>query len=541
VPKRLVIGNIGNKGLSTDPLPWELPPEFLTFGANFRIFAGSIRTSGGKADWSTAPAPFYPGHVIHVGATSGDYWLVCGRGEATPANGTVYAFDGQTWTDVSSSGGYAGVGLDDELLWTSCMLGQIPIINNPQHYPEYWSPQSPGQLMQPLQFDPTSTWQDKGYTFKVIRSHRNYLFALNLLEGVTEFPDSFRWSHIADINGLPPTWDETDQAFLAGKAALGGDGGAIIDGESMRDAFCIYSENSIDMLDYTNDEFVWRRRELSATVGLLSRNAMVEVKGQHFFLADGDIVVNDGNRIESIAHNRIRRQLNARVSVDYYNRSYAVRNDSLKEVWFCVPEEDAKYPNVAYIYNWKDNSWAIRQIPYIEDAAGTAVSGIAYAGYGSQADPTRRWDDFTDLETWDSQTQVWGSSERTPLDDTVVGCDPLVSKLVLLDPSGTPDDDIQTRIERTDFPLEGQDNVTTITRVYPHVQGTLPMSFQFGSQDFAGAPIRWKPPIVFDPDQDRKIDVRTTGELHCWRVDSIGKNNWQMSGMTFEYENSGKR
>lgn len=537
--KLLSLNNIGTKGLNTDVTQWDLPPEFITSGVNFRIFANAIRTSGGYADWSVSPVMFNPGHIMHVGATSGDYWLVAGRT-------AVYSFDGQNWSDVSSAAGYAGLGPDDELNWTGCMLGKIPIINSPQHSPEYWSPPSPGQLLQPLNFSPTATWDETDKSFQVIRSHKNFLFALNLQEGLNEIPDGYRWSHPADINGLPFTWDETDQSALAGIAQLGGDGGAIIDGQSLRDSFAMYSENSIDILDFTGDEFVWRRRELSNTVGLLSKQCLIEVKGTHFFLADGDIVKNDGNSIESIVHNRIRRQLTARMNTDYYHRSYAVRNNSLKEMWFCVPEEGAEYPNVAYIYNWKDDTWAIRTLPYETSPAVDPLDppiidkAVAFSGYGPQSAPTLAWDDWQG--TWDSQERVWGSRQRTPLDDTIVGVDGAGSSLLVLDPTDIRNSGpLGTRIERTNFPLEGMRQVTTITRVYPHMQGTEPVQIQFGSQDYAGAPIRWKPAQTFTPGMDRKLDIRTTGELHSWRIQSLGEGNWVMSGMDIEYTPNGVR
>jgi len=520
----LRLNNIGLMGISTDARPWSLPPEFITSGINFRIFAGSILAKGGKILWSTAPAGWFPAHPFHVGSTSGDFWLVAGRS-------AIYAFDGSSWTDVSSVLGYGNLGLNDELLWTSCMLGAIPIFNNPQAQPEYWSPQDVAQKMQELMFDPVNTWTDKGYSAAIFRSHRNFLFAMNLTEGGEEFLDSFRWSHPADANGLPATWDETDPAFLAGKASLGGEGGKIIDAYTMRDAFCMYSESAVNVLDYTNDEFVWRRRKLSATVGLLATDCVIEVKGSHFFLADGDIVRNDGNKIESIAHDRIRADLSARIGIDNYERSYAVRNDSLKEVWFCIAEEGEEYPNIGYVYNYRDDSWAIRDLP----------DTVAFSNYGSQARASQSWDDTVDEELWDNQVRAWTSARNTPIDDTVVGMAPETGELFILDPSTTPDEDVSSRVERTDFPLVDDRTVTTITRVYPHITGEGTIMVQFGSQDYPGAPVRWKPALPFNPVTDRKVDLRTTGELHAWRFQSLGKTEWIMSGMTIEFEYAGLR
>lgn len=524
MPELLTLNNIGSKGLSSDSQPWTLPPEFITYGNNFRIFSGSITTKGGVALWSTAPgAVWYPGHPVHVGGTSSNFWIIAGRD-------LVYLFDGTTWTDISSAIGYITLGTDDELLWTSCLLGRIPIINSPQTGPEYWSPQLITQIMQPLLFEPGISWASKGFTFNVIRSHKNFLFALNLTEGGIEYKDTYRWSHPADINGLPATWDETDPSFLAGRSSLGGDGGNIVDGRSLRDSFAMYSENSIDILDYTNDEFVWRRRSLSSTIGVLSKNSIVEVKGAHFILADGDIVKNDGTSIESIIHNRIRGEFSSRISIDNYDRSYAVRNDSQKEVWFCIPEQGASYPNIAYIYNWRDDSWSVKDIP----------DGIGFSNYGSQSVAADDWDSHAATDLWDDQNQIWNSSGITPIQDTVIGADPINNKLYFIDPV-VSDTDVTTVIERTNFPLIDDRQVTTITRVYPHVDGQRPITIEFGSHDYPGSPIRWKPAIIFNPLTDRKIDIRTTGELHAWRYTQVAKSETSLSGMSIEFERAGLR
>jgi hypothetical protein len=521
MPELLSLNNAGSKGINSDIKPWELEPEYITSGANFRIFAGAIRASGGSEVWSSTTA-FNPGFIIPVATVSADYWIAAGRSD-------VKVFDGATWTSIGSAAGYGGLGANDELNWTGCMLGSIPIINNPQAHPEVWVPQSTGQVMTPLQFDASNTWQAKGFSFKVIRSHKNFLFALNLTEGATELPNSYRFSTPADINGLPFTWDETDLSGLAGKAQIGGDSGSIIDGLSLRDAFAIYSETAITMLDFTGDEFVWRARELSSTIGLLAKDCLTEVKGTHFFLSDGDIVKNDGNRIDSIIHNRLRRRLASGISEATFNNSFTVRHDALKEVWFCVPEEDSFYPNVAYIYNWQDDSWSIRDLP---------EGGVAFAAYGSQAEATTTWDSW--LGTWAEQQGVWGSRVITPLDNTIIGVGNEASSLLLLDPV-IPSTDLKTVIERTDFPLEGHRQVTTITRLYPHIEGAGTLQIQVGSQDYAGSPIRWQTPKTFIPGVDRKIDVRTTGELHCWRLLSVGGISFDFSGMDIEYSRSGLR
>lgn len=522
MPKKLQIYNVGSKGINTDVAPWDLPPEFISYGFNFKIFKNSILSAGGYANWSSPPTEFQPGLLFPVKSESGYYWVVAGRSG-------VYAFDGSAWHNISS-GAYSGLGVNDEFNWTNCYLGQIPIINNPQHYPEYWSPASPGQLLQPLNWSPGVTWQDRGITAKVIRSHKNFLFALNLQDGADAQADSYRWSTAADINGLPFTWDETDISALAGVASLGGDGGEIIDGLSLRDSFCIYSSDSIDILDYTGDEFVWRRREFSNTVGLLNKNCIAEVKGMHFFMTNGDIIMNDGNSLTPILRGRLQRQFNSRINSNYYNRSFVTENVNSKEIWFCVPQEGTDYPSVAYVYNWIDDSWAVRDLP----------PDTAFASYGLEMQAPLIWSGWGG--TWDSQLSQWSSNNSVLLDSSVIGITRNPAQLKLIEPKEQRDSgDLMSIIERTDYPLEGVNDASTLVKLYPHIRGTNPVSIQVGSQQIAGGPISWKPAQTFTPGVDRKLDVRTTGLLHAWRISSIGTGNWEFSGMDLEYEDTGVR
>jgi len=526
----LKLNNIGSKGLNTDILPWELAPEFITSGFNFRIYAGKILSAGGSADWIVVPEGNV-GHIFSLNAQAGQFWVSLGRD-------FLYVFDGSNWTDITPVKGFTSL---DEFKWVSNSLGKISIINNPQTFPLYWD-QSPASNFTYLEFSPGVTWADKGYTCQVMRSHKTFLFALNLVEGPNDIPDGYRWSTSADINGLPYTWDETDLSALAGKAALGGNGGQIIDGLSLRDSFVIYSENSIDILDYTGGEFIWRRRELSNTYGLLSINSIVEIKGVHFFISDGDIFKNDGTSIKSILNGKIRDQFSTRINTDTYYKSFAVRNDIHKEIWFCVPIDSSDTPNAAYVYNWSEDSWAVRLLP----------DGLAYANYGFHKDegedtqPVVFWDTWKG--TWDEQDTIWESRTITPLNTTVIGVVGASGDMLVIDPRNNIDTSASTaRIERDSLPIIDQVTITTIVSMYPHMTGTTPVDVSIGSQQYAGAPILWKEPVMFTPGVDRKVDIRSTGALHSWRIETnndsgeAGVGNWQLSGIDFEYSINGLR
>jgi len=564
----LSISNIGTKGLNTDIAPWDLPAEFVTNAFNFKILLNSLYSTGGYADWAAPTTGFNAGFLLSAGANSQNYWLVAGRTK-------VESFDGFTFTDVSSAAGYTGLGTNDELLWTGCVLGGIPIVNNPQGVPEYWSPADPGQVLQPLMFDAVNTWAVQGLSCRVLRAHKNFLFALNLSE-VTEKPDSYRWSTAADINGLPYTWDETDTSGLAGIASLGGDGGDIVYGLTLRDSFIIYSRNAIDVLDYTGGEFIWRRRELSNTIGLLNTNCVVEANGHHYFITASDVMRTDGTTITSIIHGIVKQKFFDELDMTRFKQCFVMHNVNLNEVWFCIPTGGTDYPSVAYVFNWEDESWAIRDLPNCAFAAfGILYSGpqgpagLGSDGFGGGAGgpvgsaPTwANWAGSWDVQegTWNSGSAGQGTTTTLPDGTPDPGGTPYTynlqtefadspvcvinsdSALKLLEPtSGITSGTRDTYLERTDFPLGGLQQVTTITAVYPKIRGTSPVTIQFGSQKLPGGAVNWKPSVTFTPGVDRKIDLRSTGSLHAWRISSSGITNWVLSGMDLIYERAGVR
>lgn len=526
MPKRITLNQFASKGLNSDILPWELPGDYLSEVRNIRIANGRLVPFGGSAKWVDLPADSIPGFIIHIGSGSDRYWIIAGQNN-------VYSYDGSVFNDISSNVGYPNVSNEDD--WSGCRLASIAVINHPGHFPEYWNSQVPATPLAILPWDSGNTWEDVSQRARIIRSHKQFLFALDLDDNGTVISDGVRWSAPADVNGVPPTWDPLDTTNVAGFLNLGGDGGRIIDGLSLRDAFVVYRESGITVFDFIGGQFVWQVRELSDAIGLVSQDTIVEVEGRHYFIGDGDIFVNDGNSITSLLHNRLRDRFRANFDSVNYSNSYAVSNYLASEIWFCVPEAGQVYPNIAYIYNWRDNSWSVRDIP-----AGP------FGSYGSRSSPPVTWADIA--VAWNEYLPAWNQSQVTPLDDTVV---------IVLKDGGTggvgqlrfPEFTVNSQltpfsavIERTGFALEGVDNVTTITRVYPRARGQGSFFVEVGSQDYPGAPVRWKDRVLFDPNNDRKVDIRSTGELHCFRFSTENDNlTWELSGVDIEYVNAGVR
>jgi hypothetical protein len=92
------------------------------------------------------------------------------------------------------------------------------------------------------------------------------------------------------------------------------------------------------------------------------------------------------------------------------------------------------------------------------------------------------------------------------------------------------------------MPIGGHEANTTITRVYPLIEGTAEVEIRFGSQQFAGGPVRWAGDwMTFQPGTDRKLDIRTTGELHSYEVRAVNSGFFNLTGFDIEYSLAGGR
>ncbi|RKZ08041.1 hypothetical protein DRQ25_10040 [Candidatus Fermentibacteria bacterium] len=523
---------MGNSGVNSDVAPFELPPEFLSSGVNFKALNGSLSPAGGSRKTRDTPGGSAYGFVKHISAKGSDFWVIASRY-------AVWMTEGGTapWVDISSR--VYGVPDGGQYDWVGSQLGQILVMNNPSLHPEYLLPS--GDKLEVLPFSPTETWQDRNLSCRTMRVHKNFLMAMNLT-GTEDEPNGFRFSHPAAENGIPYTWDTTDRSSIAVKGQLGSDGGQIVDGLTLRDTFVMYSQNSIDNFSFNpSSEFYWSRKELSSTVGLLAQRCLTEVKGTHFLIVDGDIVTNNGSAIASIMYKRLLKRFNARTNEYTAFNSYVARNDIDKEVWFCVPEDDSVTASTAYVYNWKDDSWAIRDLP----------ENTAHIGYGrnpgeESTSAAITWESLKaavgeSINSWASFKGVpWGRRIVGSRDDRLVGVD-TSGNLSDVDPLGPIDGDtFNMSLERLDFPLLDHVGTVAITRVFPTATGG-PFIMQLGIQNFAGGPVTWGGEHTFDPGTDRYFDIRMTGELLCYRIKSINDIRFSFSGARIQILPAGLR
>ena len=561
----LNIRNIGSTGVNSDIEPWDLPPDALSDGINYRLSANKLQSVGGTKPMAP-PCGDTLGHINQSTDYSGNStWVVCGTKN-------IKTYDGSSFRDIATSLRNSDPRFTnlDPTKWSSCRIGQVMFFNHPQLYPIYWiDGQGTSTPAQALQWKPGQTWNQKNYSCRVLRAHKNFLFALGMQEGPDEYRDKVWWSHPAEPDGIPYTWEPTwqDPSSIAGWVSLGR-GGSIVGGESLRDSFVIYSEQAINIMDFTGDALMWRRRSVSSAAGLASQNALVEVQGIHYFISPGDIQTFDGNSISSIMHNRLRKRFASRMNVDALGNSWAAHNPAFTEIWFAVPEGTSEHPEIAYVFNYRDNNWSIRNLE----------REFKHAHFG--VTPTVSSTSWNSMESsWDETRQGWMMSGDAPFSNNLLAVtDDEIHDIDVLNETFADDfqsaggkvwnnnsfyswnhstnsnrswDSIDPRegyareptiIRRTDLPIGGHELNTTITRIYPLVEGTAPIQIRVGSQQQAGGDIKWAGDYrTFIPGRDRKIDVRTTGEVHCYEIKSEGGSFFNLTGMDIEWSEAGAR
>jgi len=512
----LSIREFGTKGLNSDVSPWELPAGYITEGQNFRVTGGRLVSFGSYSTVTNLPGDLDPAFLYYVNAEA-EYWVVIGTDN-------VYEYDGTQFTIITTPRSISGT---DEHLWTGTNLGRLPIFNNPTDFPVWWGPGDAG--FSDLPFDAGNTWAEKNFRCRSMRSFRNYLIAMNMSEVAGIYTDVIRWSDPADSGGLPVSWDDTDPNTRANKVVLGGNGGDIIDGLALRDSFIVYRERGISVMDYVGGDYVFRIRHLTTTQACVNTNSLVEVKGLHYFISDGDICYTDGNTVESLIHNKFRIAFRNRYNQAARETSFAVHNRYIKEIWFCVAENESTHANTAYIYNYRDDTWAQRDLP-----------DVVYADYGQLGTSEETWDSA--VGSWDTDPLRWDAGQATPFNESMLGVlAGAPGKLVKLDQADNVEDRFRTVVERTDFPIDGHDEVVSIQSIYPFISGGSKVVIQAGSQDYTGGPVRWKPPATFLPGHQRKVDIRTTGSLFAFRVESDEPGGFALVGMDVEYVPAGRR
>ena len=374
---------------------------------------------------------------------------------------------------------------------------------------------------------------------KSMRAFRSFLVALNIKRGGVSYPRVVKWSTEAGIQGVPSSWNETTSTVDAGEYELADTKGDILDGLQLRDTFMIYKEDATYSMSFVGTPFIFSFRQLSPTIGAISKNCVAEFDGGHAIFGKGNFYINDGQRLKPILPQKLKEYVFTTIDGAQINKCFVAADYGRTEILFCFTADGAltNHPNKAIVWNYITNTFTIRDLP-----------DLAHIGYGNVGNPTTSTTWASTTTSWAGTTGPWTMSYDLQ-DKVLLFADPANTKLYR-DGSGNREDtaDMVSYIERTGLTMngQGQPDHTTVKRIssiWPKmsISGSDSINVYLGTQMSTEGGISWNAPVSFDPNTQSKVSVRGTGKLYAVRFESTTDMNWELDGYSIEVDNVGKR
>ena len=522
--KLVSIQNPGQFGIIKDVDPSLLPPQAWTAGNNVRFTNNEVQKILGQESIDTptlTDLQFIMPATKWASGLATKVWIYAGLDHV------YYTDDGSTDTKITRQSGtpaadvvYTG---DSDDRWHGSVNQNILILNNGKDAPQSWT----STLLEDLRWDADDTWTDAGWTTKTMRSHKNFLMALQLDKGDGDGmnPNTVCWSEPAEPWAVPTTWDASDTSSITGQIELSSSEGQIIDGLSLRDNFIVYKDSSIYNLSYIGGQYVWQARDVSRTLGLFAQGALAEFLGQHVFMAPDDIIVTDGSQFKSVASQKVRSKIFNEISSSKYNRTFAVPNYNKEEIWFCYPSTDSDYVNKAAIWNYSTGVWSFKDLP-----------NVNFMNYGILFNTTSSSTWASDSATWESDSSAWDEGVNTQVVFSLLGC--TNTALKRFDLGYTADSvSYESYVERTGLKLGDSNTMKRITAIYP--KGVGEMDIYVGQAMHQNDAYTWEGPYTITPETDAQIRCRVTGRYHAVKFVFKGDTEHKLLGYDIEYVDTG--
>ncbi len=520
------LNQLGSLGLVRDTPFHELPLPAWSDGRNVRFLDGAVESVRGHSALLVPPG-IAPRFLRTVIPTDGSLPIL-----VFLSNAKAHCWDGVTETDITraSGGDYTA---SDAILWNSCTLSGVPVFNNFNDVPQYWAPQTAATKLQPLTAWPSGT------RVKVMRAFKNFLVGLHVTKSGTGYRHLVKWSHSADPGAIPSSWDETDATKDAGEQDLADTPGALVDCLPLGDVNVIYKEDAVWSMSFIGGEFIFQFRKLfdEASFGMMSTNCGVAIGDKHVVLTNENLVVHDGSQFVELLSKTWQRELFSRINFDFKHRVFLFNNRPRREVWVCYPKLGSSWVNEALVWNWKDKTIGIKELPQ--------VSRIDLSIFGISSDTF----DGGSVGTFDTDDPVYDPVSF--VNQRPVYASPAVPGGTFAIYQGEDTNqfagvDKVSRVERKGIIVEGQDrngvaklnidSMKFIRSVYPKFEATdySKVKFYVGSQMFVDGPITWSGPYTVDETTMFKFDTTVSGRINAIAVESTEDVFWRLWGMNIE-------
>ena len=527
------LSDLGSIGIVKDADPHTLPPSAWTNGANVRFREGVVEQAAGYLDllYNENTATRAAGH-------DETYWIVQASGSGDSYLVTAGTQDDGTCATIARTleGAYNDctpadwVGETDKLYYGIKLSGGVfdgtPILASGRGNKVYYLP-SPlcGTTFTELRYVGGTRLSAK-LKFDVVRPMWQHLFGLGTevvsssVDGVARgyYPRLLWFSDAADPGNVPGSWDADNAATLSRSYPdpFASYNGALVDMVQLGQDAVVYQEDACHLARYTGQApFVVSFNTALHEIGAIATGCVAAVRNQHLVLTESDVVIHNTQQVESILERKLRRWLFSQFDTTNYRNSFVKANFQGNEIWICYPSSGQIYPDMAVVWNYKDNTTTIREL---RDKTTFAWFGKQTSGpFGSSYQPTQHTLFMSTLQAGENILRMeygnkWGTA----------------------DPS--------CYVERTGLPIEG-DSVSRklVTRIWPEIDGDgSDVNFYIGDHDRVDDPVHWQGPYAFTPGEDHSIPVRSNGRLHAVKITWCNGATVRISRIGLEYEPVGR-
>ena len=285
-------------------------------------------------------------------------------------------------------------------------------------------------------------------------------------------------------------------------------------------------------MNFVGTPFIFSFKLLSPTIGLLSKEAVAEFEGGHFFMGNSDFYVCNGQTVTPLLSNRLRRTVYDELNGDNYEKCFVAADYVRNEMMACYPAGSSTVANKALIWNWKDNTFSFRDLP----DTSHINSGIVEITAGAT------WD--ASSETWDADSDPWGATNYDNVAKNIVFADVTNTK-IFRDSKGNKKDTetMSAYIERSGYDLGDPQAVKFVSAVYPQIEvsGNNAVNVYVGRQMSTEGGITWEGPVEFNPNSQSKVSCRISGKYFGIKVESTTDIDWKLHGLAFEVTPRGLR
>ena len=501
-------------GLNTDIDPIELAGTAYQDAESMVAKPGKMARSRGYVEvW---PTPLFdPYWLLYTPQLGAQYWIYCGTDNVATVDTSGIHTDitAPPFVNSATKGG-----------WTGGNLNGIPCFNNNENQPMYWASGNATVTVLPgLRPD---------ITYNVLRPFKYHLIGLGYSDLTGTVGDGLQWSDAADPGQLPATWLPAEDNE-AGDNVLGDENGRIVDGMALRDSFFIYKQDTVYEMSYIGGNEVFRFTKVFGSVGVLTTNCIVRVKGSHVVLGNGDIYRHDGQNMESICTGKVRDEFFSLIDNEAFATSYAVYDEKSEQVLFCVPTNGESRPNLALSWNASTGEFGYREIPAADYMASGIVADTASVDVSWDGDPN----------AWETDTTIWNAAPATfnTTEESVLMADSIQRKLYLAGASTQANGaDYDSAVRVTGIDMGDPARVKAVRRLWPRVN--VPANFDYTltlyGQDRAGDPLQVLQTITGTA-QDYGIPLDVNTRYFGFEYRTTQAVDWDVAGFDVEYELKG--